>query len=354
MKKWAKNLTISLVIPSLLLLGGCGAGNNAGNASEAGASQEAANSIQKRTVKAGIVLQQDHSTGKGLKKFAELVEQKSGGLMKVQPFYSGQLGDEKKMIEAAQAGMQEVAITTTPPLRANIKEFGIFDLPFVFSNVDEGAAVLDGPVGQKLIDKLPDQNLVGLAYWENGMRSLTNSKHPVASVKDFQGLKIRTQQNEIHLGAFKALGSNPIPMPYTEVFTAMESKTIDGAENALPVFESDKYNEVQEYLSLTEHLYSSFIVLVSKKFWDQLSPEEQKIMEEAAAEARDFQRETNRADVNQSLDNLKAAGMKVNEISPEEKKNMQEAVQPVVDKFAKDLGEELVREMYDEVEKVRK
>jgi len=354
MRKSVKKLAFGLVIPSLLILGGCGTSNSADSSNNEAVLAAADSGIQQRTIKAGIVLTEEHSTGKGLKKFAELVEQKSGGLMKVQGYTSGMLGDEKKMIEAAQAGMQELAITTTPPLLGNIKEFGVFDLPFVFANETEGAAVMDSPVGQKLLDKLPDQGLVGLAYWENGMRSLTNSKHPVASVQDFQDLKIRTQQNEIHLDAFRALGSNPTPMPYTEVFSAMESKTIDGAENALPVFETDKYNEAQEYLSLTEHLYSPFIVLVSKKFWDQLSPEEQKIMEEAAVESRDFQRETNRADVAKALKNLEALGMKVNEISLEERQKMQETVKPVIDKYAKSLGEELVKELYAEVNKVRK
>ncbi|MCY9670373.1 TRAP transporter substrate-binding protein [Paenibacillus alginolyticus] len=363
MKKWIKNVTVGLVIPSLLLLAGC-AGANGGQKNSAPAPSQPAststsptptsNGIKERTLKAGIGLNEDHPEALGLKKFVELVDKSSGGKIKVQPFFAATLGDDLKMTQALQGGTQEITIPSTSPLVGMIKEYGIFDFPFVFNNEKEADAVLDGPLGQKLLDKLPAQKLVGLAYWENGFRNLTNSKHAVAKAEDFQGLKIRTMQNKVHLEAFKALGANPTPMAFSEVFTALESKTVDGQENPLATIQSSKFNEVQKYLSLTKHVYTPFVFLMSKKYWDQLSPEEQKIMKEAAVEAGKYQRELIR-DVNKkAVETLKASGMNVNEVTPEDAAKMQKIIKPVTDKFAKEFGEDLVKEMYDEVEKLRK
>ncbi|WP_199614174.1 TRAP transporter substrate-binding protein [Paenibacillus alkalitolerans] len=350
MKKWMKHVVISCTVPALLLLAGCGGGGG----SSATSSQPAASGIQERTIKAGIGLNEDHPEGQGLKKFAELVSQKSGGKLKVQPYYSAQLGDDKKMTEALQAGMQEITIPSTSPLVGMIKEYGIFDFPFVFNDEKEAHAVLDGPLGQKLLEKLPAHNLIGLGYWENGFRNLTNSKHPVAKAEDFKGLKIRTMQNQVHLEAFQVLGANPTPMAFSEVFSALESKTVDGQENPLATIKSNKFNEVQGYLSVTKHVYTPFVFLVSKKFWDKLSPEEQKILQEAAVEAGTYQRELNIAENKKALDDLKAAGMQVNEVTKEEMAKMQEIIKPVIDKFSKEIGEDLVKELYAEVEKARK
>jgi tripartite ATP-independent transporter DctP family solute receptor len=346
MKKWVKHVVFSCTVPALLLAG-CGGGGSASS------SQPAASGIQERTIKAGIGLNEDHPEGQGLKKFAELVSEKSGGKLKVQPYYAAQLGDDKKMTEALQGGMQEITIPSTSPLVGMIKEFGIFDFPFVFNDEKEADAVLDGPLGQKLLEKLPAHNLIGLGYWENGFRNLTNSKHPVAKAEDFRGLKIRTMQNQIHLEAFQALGANPTPMAFSEVFSALESKTVDGQENPLATIKSSKFNEVQPYLSVTKHVYTPFVFLVSKKFWDKLSPEEQQILKEAAVEAGTYQREMNRAENRKALEDLKAAGMQVNEVSKEEMARMQEIIKPVIDKFAQEIGEDLVKEMYDQVKKAR-
>lgn len=345
MKNWVKKLAIGVAIPGMLILGGCGATKTGG--SEKGG-------IQERTIKAGIGLNEDHPEGQGLKKFKELVEKKSGGKMKVQNFYSATLGDDQKMTEALQGGLQEVTIPSTSPLVGMIKEYGIFDFPFVFNTEEEAYSVLDGKVGQELLKKLPEHKLIGLGYWENGFRNLTNSKHPVKTAEDFKGLKIRTMQNEVHLDAFKKLGANPTPMAFSEVFTALESKTVDGQENPLATIKSSKYDEVQPYLSMTKHVYTPFVFLVSKQFWDKLSKEEQKIMRDSAQEAGKYQRDLNRKENEKALEDLKKAGMKVNEVSDAEKEKMKEIVKPVTDKYAKKFGQDLVDEMMSEVEKARK
>ncbi|MEJ9229764.1 TRAP transporter substrate-binding protein [Peribacillus butanolivorans] len=344
MNNWLKRLAAGVILPGILLLGACGSAQNESATTDG---------IQERTIKAGIGNSKMHPQGQGMVKFKELLEEKSGGKIKVQNFFDATLGDDQKMTEALQGGLQEVTVPSTSPLVGMIKEFGIYDFPFVFNNEEEAYSVLDGAIGKKLLDKLPEHDLVGLGYWENGFRNLTNSKHPVVTADDFKGLKIRTMQNEVHLDAFSKLGANPSPMAFSEVFTALETGTVDGQENPLATIQTQKYNEVQDYLSLTKHVYTPFVFLVSKKFWDDLSEEEQKIMSEAAQEAGEYQRALNRKENEKALKYLEEEGMKINEVKPEEMAKMKEVIQPVTDKFAQKFGPDLVEEMMTEVEKVR-
>jgi TRAP-type transport system periplasmic protein len=350
MKKTAAVRKVIIVFLSigLLFLSACGSN------SAQGGTKSNNHGIQERIIKAGIGLNEDHPEGQGLLKFKEIVEKKSGGKLKVQTYFSATLGDDLKMTEALQSGTQEITIPSTSPLVGMIKEFGIFDFPFLFNTAEEADAILDGPIGKKLLEKLPEHRLIGLAYWENGFRNVTNSKHPINTIDDFKGLKLRTMQNQVHIDAFKKLGANPTPMAFSEVFTALESKTVDGQENPLATIKSNKYYEVQDYLSLTKHVYTPFVFLVSKKFWDSLSPEEQKILQDAAVEAGKYQRELSRQEDKKALEELKKTGIKINEVSDGERKKMEEAIKPVIDKYAKEFGEDLVNEMYSELEKIRK
>ncbi len=350
MKKTIKRIALGVMLPSLMVLSACG--SNGDNSAKTGGTAKV-EGIQERTIKAGIGNSESHPQGQGMNKFKELVEEKSGGKMKVQNFYDASLGDDLNMTKALQAGTQEITNPSTSPLVGMIPEYGILDFPFIFNNEAEADAVLDGPVGQKLMDKLEDHGLVGLAYSENGFRQLTNSKHAVKTADDFNGLKIRTMQNEIHIDAFEKLGANPSPMAFSEVFTALESKTVDGQENPLSTIKSQKYNEVQKHLSLTQHVYTPFIMLVSKKFWDDLSEEEQTILREAAVEAGKYQREVSRKENEQAIKDLEKAGMKINKVSDAEREKMKEIIQPVTDKYAEKIGKDLVDEMMAELEKVR-
>ncbi|MFD6439712.1 TRAP transporter substrate-binding protein [Peribacillus sp. NPDC060186] len=344
MNNWIKRVAAGVILPGILLLSACGSAQNESATTDG---------IQERTIKAGIGNSKMHPQGQGMVKFKELLEEKSGGKMKVQNFFDATLGDDQKMTEALKGGLQEVTVPSTSPLVGMVKEFGIYDFPFVFNNEEEAYSVLDGAIGKKLLDKLPEHDLVGLGYWENGFRNLTNSKHPVVTADDFKGLKIRTMQNEVHLDAFSKLGANPSPMAFSEVFTALETGTVDGQENPLATIQTQKYNEVQNYLSLTKHVYTPFVFLVSKKFWDDLSDEEQKIMSEAAQEAGEYQRALNRKENEKALKYLEEEGMKINEVTPEEMAKMKEVIQPVTDEFAQKFGPDLVEEMMTEVEKVR-
>jgi tripartite ATP-independent transporter DctP family solute receptor len=353
MNTWLKRLATGILLPGILLLGACSNDGGSTTVSTTNNESTATDGIKERTIKAGIGNGEAHPQGQGMVKFKELLEEKSGGKMKVQNFFDATLGDDLKMTEALQGGVQEVTVPSTSPLVGMIKEFGIYDFPFVFNNEEEAYAVLDGTVGKKLLEMLPEHGLVGLGYWENGFRNLTNSQHPIATADDFKGLKIRTMQNEVHLDAFSKLEANPSPMAFSEVFTALETHTVDGQENPLATIKTQKYNEVQEYLSITRHVYTPFVFLVSKKFWDDLSKEEQQVMSEAAQEAGKYQRALNQEENEKALKFLEDEGMKINEVKTEEIAKMKEIIQPVTDEYAQKFGVELVEEMMAEVAKVR-
>lgn len=306
-----------------------------------------------RTIKFTNGVNEDHPVGVGVKKMQEVLAAKTGGKMKINAFWGGAAGGDLQATQALRAGTQEMVCTSSSPLVGIVKELGAFDLPFLFANEKEADAVLDGPAGAYFNKKLEEAGLVNLAYWENGFRNLTNSKRPVAKAEDFDGVKVRVMQNNIFIDTFKTLGTNAVPMAFGEVFTALETKTIDGQENPFVTIETSKFNEVQKYLSVTRHAYTPFLILYSKKLWDQLSPQEQAVLREAAMEGQKVQRAANRALNEKSLTSLKAKGMQVNEVSAAEQKRMFEKVKPVYDKNIPTIGAEPVKMVMDALKKAR-
>ncbi|HRV99730.1 MAG TPA: DctP family TRAP transporter solute-binding subunit, partial [Aminobacteriaceae bacterium] len=219
------------------------------------------------TINAGIGLNDKSAQFQSLQYFKEVVEKNSDGKIEVVLFHSSQLGDDRNMMEALKMGTQEMTCPSTAPMTAFINAFKIYDLPFIFANEEVADYILDGPVGKKLLDMLPDQGLVGLAYWENGFRMLTNSSRPVQSPEDLKGMKIRTMENPIHLAAFRTMGANPTPMAFGELFSAMQQKVVDGQENPWGTIFLQNFFEVQKYATDTGHVYSPFVLLIWKKFW---------------------------------------------------------------------------------------
>lgn len=305
-----------------------------------------------RTIKFTNGVNEDHPVGLGVKKMQEVLAARTGGKLKIAAFWGGAAGGDLQATQALRAGTQEMVCTSSSPLVGIVKELGVFDLPFLFQNEKEADAVLDGPAGEYFNKKLEAAGLVNLAYWENGFRNLTNNKRPVAKVEDFEGVKVRVMQNNIFLDSFKTLGTNAVPMSFGEVFTALETHTIDGQENPFVTIETSKFSEVQKYLSVTRHAYTPFLVLYSKKLWDQLKPEEQAVLREAAKEGQKVEREANRALNAKSLDNLKKT-MAVNEITPAEQKRMFDKVKPVYDKNIPTIGAEAVNVVMDALKKAR-
>jgi tripartite ATP-independent transporter DctP family solute receptor len=314
----------------------------------------AADDIQDRTIRWGHLQGKDHPLSEGVNKFAQIVEQKSGGKLKVREFPNSALGSEIQQQSALQGGTQEMMSASTTTLAGIVKEMGVLDFSFLFANEAEADALLDGPIGKRLMDRLPEHGLVGLAYWENGFRNVTNSKRPITRPEDLEGLKIRVMPNPVYLETFKAVNANPIPMAFGELFTALETKTVDAQENPFSIILANKFNEVQKYLSVTRHSYNSFIVLMSKKFWDKLSAKEKEILQSAALEAGAYERKVSRASSGKALAELKAKGMQVNELSPAELTRMRAQLKPVADKFAASYDPAFMRDFNAEMERIRK
>ena len=344
-----KYLTVFLLAFTVLALVACG--NDKGSSGE---KADGDSKVEVKKIRAGIGLNDSHPQYLGLLKFKEIVEDKTNGEILVETYHSGQLGDDRTMTEGLQLGSQEVTVPSTAPLANFVPEYNVFDFPFLFPNEEVADKVLDGEVGQKFLDKLSDQNLVGLAYWENGFRDVTNSKHAIATAADFKGLKLRTMENELHLEAFRALGANPTPMAFTELFTALQQKTVDGQENPIATIYLQKYYEVQSHVSNTNHVYSPFVFLMGKTFYDGLTAEQQVIVQDAAIESGVYQRQLNREANAEFLEELQKEGTIYTEITPEAREEMIKLVQPSIDKYTEKIGKEIVQEVYDAIEKASK
>ena len=310
--------------------------------------------LQERTIRWGHLNNTDHPVSFGVQKFAEILAAKSGGKLKVREFPASQLGNEMQMQSALRGGTQEMLSASTTSLASVVKEFGLLDFPFAVSTTAQAEALVGaGPFGQAMIDVLPEKDLIGLGYWGLGFRNATNSSRSIAKVEDFAGLKLRVIPNPVFLETFKALKANPVPMNFGELYTALENKTVDGQENPYTVILSNKFYEVQKYVSATNHAFTQNILLVSKKFWDKLSPEEQKMMREAVAETRDYQREQTRIQAEKALTELKARGMTFNEIAPAEHARMQQATKAVAERFSADFDQGKVKLFNAELERLR-
>lgn len=301
------------------------------------------------TAKFAVTLPEKSHQGQGVAKFVELVKAKSHGDIVIKPYYSGALGNDVQVTSALQGGTIEFTVPQTTTLTGMVKAYEILDFPFLFKNDQQAEKVLDGPVGQKLLETLPAHGLVGLAYWENGFFNATNSKHPIAKVEDFEGLKFRSIQAKITQETIKALGANPVPLAVPELYTALETRTIDGQGTPNAVIAALKLYEVQKYLSITRHSYGAFIPLVSKAFWDKLTPDQQKILKDSAVEARTYQRQVARAQAQSAKETMAKHGMEINEVSDAEHDRMRERVQPVWKMFIPSVGQDLFDQVQAEL-----
>lgn len=328
----------ALAVPGALLLGGVA---------------DAAAQIQTRTLRFPSASNKGHPQVLGVERFAEIVAQKSGGKITVKPFPGGALGPDLQVVSAMQGGTIDLNVMNASLLAGNVKEMAALDLPFLFNSPEEADAVIDGPIGRKLMDKLPAKGLVGLAYWDLGFRQIHTKSKPVAKADDFRGLKMRVIPTPLYVEFMNATGANAVPMPFTETYTALEQGAIDGMTNPLLNIPDGKYHEVSKHLTLTNHMYTPQIVIASKRTWDKLSEEERKILQEAATETAVYQRKVARTEAAKVLDQVKAAGMIIHELPPEEIAKLRERAKPVIQKYTKDLGEEFVAELYAEIEEVR-
>lgn len=309
---------------------------------------------QERTIKFATQNPKGHPIVLGMEKFAEIVQAKSGGKIKVNLFPGGVLGGDAPTVSAMQGGTVEMASMNSGILASQVKEFAVYDFPFMFSNSKEADAVVDGPFGKKMHARLDAKGLVGLSYYELGFRAITNSKRPITKVEDIAGLKLRVIPNPLNLDWVKAVGANPTPLAFPEVYAALEQGAIDGQENPVTVIAANKFFEVQKHLVLTNHQYNPQSVLISKKFWETLSAAEKKIIADAANESTVYQRQQARLQATTALEAVKKGGMQVTELPAVEVDKLRDKMRPVVAKYAVTVGQDVVKEMQDELAKARK
>ncbi len=296
----------------------------------------AAPALAQTTMKISISVAQNSHQGVAIDTFAKEVEKRTGGRYKIQTFYSGSLGGERESIEAVQLGTQELTFTSTGPVPNFVPEARILDIPFLFRDKAHARAVLDGPIGQDMLKPFESKGFKALAWGENGIRHMTNSKRPVNGPDDLKGLKMRTMENPVHVAAYKGFGIITTPMAFPEVFTALQQGTVDGQENPLSVIMAAKFDQVQKYLTLTGHVYSPAIFLMSKASFDKLAAADQQAFLAAAAEAVKANRARVDEDDTKGVAELRSKGMQVVE-SPDKAK-FQAALTPVYAEFEKQFG----------------
>lgn len=276
----------------------------------------------------------------GLLHLDTLLKERTNGELALEIYHSAQLGSERDAVEGVAMGTLEMTLVSSAPLANFTNKFMLFNLPFIVRDREKAYAWMDGPEGQKILDSLLEQNIVGLGIWENGFRNLTNSKLAVMNPEDVQGLKIRLMENPIHVATFKTLGAYPVPMPFGELFTALQQKTVDGQENPLIIIYTSKFFEVQDYVSLTGHFYAPAVLLINKTFWDNTLTEEQRaIFKECEQEAKNWERQFSIKGDQELAAKLKEAGMEV--LEPDKAKWI-EATKPVYEQFEEQIGKAMI------------
>ena len=300
--------------------------------------------LAQTTMRISISVAKDSHQGVAIDTFASEVDKRTGGRYKVQTFYSGALGGERESIEAVQLGTQELTFSSTGPIPNFVPEAKILDIPFLFSSKAQAQAVLDGPIGQDMLGKFDAKGFKALAWGENGVRHMTNSKRPVNGPEDLKGLKMRTMENPVHVAAYKGFGIVPTPMAFPEVFTALQQGTVDGQENPLSVIMAAKFDQVQKFLTLTGHVYSPCIFLMNKASFDKLSAADKTAFLEAAKVAVKANRARVADDDAKGVAELRSKGMNV--IENVDKAKFVAALAPVYVEFEKQFGK-------TEIDKIR-
>jgi tripartite ATP-independent transporter DctP family solute receptor len=308
--------------------------------------------ITEHTFRIAITNKQGHPQYEGCLKFADLLAAKSGGKLNAKVFGSATLGNDIQVLSSMRGGTVDMAVMSTSLLVGISHDTGLVDLPYLFDSEKEAHAVLDGRVGKKIHASLEPKGLVGLSYFELGYYSLHNSKGPITKMEDVKGMKMRVTETPITIDTFAAWGANPVPLPYPELYHALETKIVDGGGQPPVNMNMGNIGEVSKYYSLNKYNYTAQSVVIAKKTWDKLSADEKKIVQDAADEATKWQRQYAAEKTAESLAAITKT-TKINDISPAEMARFREAVQPVVDKYAKQYNEELAKEMFAEIAKYR-
>ena len=301
---------------------------------------------QAQTVlKIGYVTNKESHYGVGSTVFCDEVEKATQGRYKCLHFANSALGGEREQIEAVQLGTQDLVNTSTGPLGNFVPEVKIVDIPFLFRDYEHARKVLDGPIGQDILSKFPSKGIIALGWTENGFRHLTNSKRDIVKPSDAAGLKIRTMENKVHMDGYRTFGILPTPMAFPELFGALQQGTVDGQENPIPVILASKFSQVQKHLSLTGHVYSPALLLMSPRTWNKLTDADKKVFQEAAKKAGAAQRKKVNDDENIGIAQLEKEGVKVTKVV--DTNAFREALKPAYVSYAKEFGAENIKKIQD-------
>ncbi|RYF45826.1 MAG: DctP family TRAP transporter solute-binding subunit [Comamonadaceae bacterium] len=300
---------------------------------------------QTTTLKIGYATAPDSHYGVGSKVFCDEVEKNTQGRYKCQYFPNSALGGEREQIEAVQLGTQDLVNTSTGPVGNFVPEVKIVDIPFLFRDYDHARKVMDGPIGQDILAKFPSKGIIALGWTENGFRHMTNSKRDIVKPEDAKGLKMRTMENKVHMDGYRTFGILPTPMAFPELFGALQQGTVDGQENPIPVILSSKFSQVQKHLSLTGHVYSPALLLLSPKTWNKLSDADKKVFTAAAKSGGAAQRKKVNEDEDKGIATLESQGMKV--IKNVDGVAFREALKPAYVSYAKEFGAANIQKIVD-------
>lgn len=327
---------ISMLI--VVVLAACGGSSDSGG-SDGG---DGSSGSEEFTIGVAYTTPETGATHIGLERFQELVEDQTDGAVQIELYPNGQLyASEREAVEAAQSGNVEMTVAASAPVAGFDEKFLALDLPFIFPDHDTAYEALDGELGQTLLDGLMDIGLVGLAYGETGMRSITNNKHPIETPEDLKGLKIRTMENEVHIETFKEYGANASPFAFGELYSALQQNTYDGMENPINLIDQMKFYEVQEYLTISNHAYTATVAFMNQDFFESMPEDFQEIVKDAASESMDYQREVAQQQDEDGLEVIKEH-MEINELTPEQKEEFIEVAEPIFDKYEDAIGAELM------------
>lgn len=284
----------------------------------------------------------------GALEFAKKIEQRTGGAIKIEVFPAGQLGNDSQILDGVKLRTIDIAMTGNPFYTSFAPEMNVLDLPYLFRDYEHAYKVLDGPLGTEIMKALERSGVKGLGAFEIGFRNVSNNKRQIKKPEDLKGLKIRTTPNQAHLMAFRLLGANPVAMPFTEVYLALKTGTVDGQENPVNLIYTMKFHEVQKYLSLTAHAYTAEDVVMNLKKYQELKPEFQKIFHEVTNEAAVWQRKLNRESEGKAMAAMKAAGMQI-----EEQPDREAFRKAVADKAAEEYVKRFGSDMLNKIKAIR-
>ncbi len=295
-----------------------------------------------RVFKMAHVGPDDHPANKAAQDLVKDIYRETGGAIKIDLYPNAKLGNEKELVEGCYGGNIDFIAVTTTELSKTIPEFMLFDLPFFFESEEDAYFILDNVVGQELMALLPKHGFMGLAYYENGYRHLTNRDFPILWPKDLKGVKLRAQDSPIYVAMFQELGASPVTIDFTESWQALQQGVADGADGSLPIIYYNRWFEVNKFLTLTRHTYQPMAVIANKDIWETIAPEHQKVLKDVFKRYEKIMRGTLTRYNDRHIQKIKDRGMTVVELNPEQRAAFKKITERVARRFASKMGKERV------------